>query len=68
MDSPSASLAAEAAGSSASYSLSPEVHIEWLYSPLSPKCVRWYSYRAAYDPKGTRRAACTCRWRRVLCR
>ena len=28
---------------------SPELHIEWLYSPLAPEAVRWYSYRAAWS-------------------
>lgn len=28
---------------------SPELHIEWVYSPLPPADVRWYSYRAAWS-------------------
>lgn len=51
MDSPSATPEGGAAGSPTSYSASPDVHIEWVYSPLAPESVRWYSYRAAYDPK-----------------
>ena len=31
---------------------SPEVHIEFVYAPLSPESVRWFSYRAPYDIKG----------------
>ncbi len=31
---------------------SPELHIEFCYSPLPPEDVHWYSYRAAFDVKG----------------
>lgn len=52
MESPSTTLSGGPAGSPTGYSVSPDVHIEWVYSPLAPESVRWYSYRAVYDPKG----------------
>ncbi len=52
MESPSTTLLGGPAGSPTGYSVSPDVHIEWVYSPLPSESVRWYSYRAVYDPKG----------------
>ena len=37
--------------------LSPELHIEFIYQPLPPDQVRWYSYKAAYEVKGDERKA-----------
>lgn len=67
MDSPSATPEGGAAGSPTSYSASPDVHIEWVYSPLAPESVRWYSYRAAYDPKGALLLALSFPGRRLAC-
>lgn len=30
---------------------SPELYIEFVYAPVAPEAVRWYSYRAPWDAR-----------------